>query len=79
MQRFTPRIGDTFSLVGRAQRETFIPALFQGLGEGTLWREVTRLPVKHLGLDFPDPTRTASENWTAACIITGHLISALKG
>ena len=56
-----------------------MPALFQGLGEGTPGRRVTRLPVKQAGLDRPDPTKTALENWTASCVITGHLVAALRG
>ena len=41
MQRFTPGIGDAFGLVKEALWETFLPALFQGLEEGTLGRGVT--------------------------------------
>ena len=46
LQWVTPGIGDDFGLVAQALRETFILALFQGLGEGTPGRGVTRLPVK---------------------------------
>ena len=28
---------------------------------------------------LPDPTLTAPENWQASCVITGHLLSALRG
>ena len=28
---------------------------------------------------LPDPTLTAPENWQAFCVITGHLVSALRG
>ena len=28
---------------------------------------------------LPDPTLTAPENWKASCVITGHLVSALRG
>ena len=28
---------------------------------------------------LPDPTQTAPENWQASCVITGHLVSALRG
>ena len=37
------------------------------------------MPVKQAGMALPDPTRTASENWQASCVITGHLVSALRG
>ena len=62
-----------------ALRETFLPDLFQGLGEGTPGIRVTNLPVKHAGMDLPDPRETAPENWTMSCIITGHLVAALRG
>ena len=60
-------------------QETFLPALFQGLGEGAPARGVTRLPVKQAGLALLDPTKTDSENWTTSCVITGHLVVALRG
>ena len=41
-------------------------------------RGVTRLPVKQAGLALPDPSQTAPENWTASCVITGHLVAALR-
>ena len=28
---------------------------------------------------LPVPTRTAPDNWQASCVITGHLVSALRG
>ena len=28
---------------------------------------------------LPDPTLTAPENWQVSCVITGHLVSALRG
>ena len=30
-------------------------------------------------LSLPDPTKTASENWTASYVITGHLVAVLRG
>ena len=59
--------------------QPFLPALFEGVGEGAPGREITRLPVKQAGMALPDPTRTAPENWQASCVITGHLVSALRG
>ena len=46
VQRVTPDIEDAFGPVGKALRDTFVPALFQWVGEGTLDRGVTCLPVK---------------------------------
>ena len=42
MQRVTRGIGDAFGLPEKALRETFLPALFEGLGEGAPEREGTR-------------------------------------
>ena len=79
MQRVTPGIGDAFGPAEQALWETFIPALLQGLGKGTPGRGVTRIPVKQAVLGLPDPTNTSPENWTASCVITGHLVAALRG
>ena len=35
--------------------------------------------MKQAGLALPNPTQTAPENWTASCVITGHLVAALRG
>ena len=35
--------------------------------------------MKQAGLALPDPLKTAPENWTASCVITGHLVAALRG
>ena len=42
-------------------------------------RYLTHLPVKQAGMALPDLTLTAPENWQASCVITGHLVSALRG
>ena len=34
--------------------------------------------MKQAGLDLPDPTKMASENWMMSCVITGHLVAALR-
>ena len=78
MKRVSPGIGDAFGPVEKALRESFVLALFEGMVEGTLDRAVTCLPVKQAGLDLPDPTMTAPENWMASCVITGHLVAALR-
>ena len=64
--------------MGEALQDTFLPALFQGLGEEAPGRGVTCLLVKQAGLDLLDPMKTAPENWTASCVITGHLVAALR-
>ena len=79
MQRVTPGIGDAFVPVEEEIAKAFLPALFEGVGDGALGRAITRLPVKQAGMALPDPTRTAPDNWQASCVITGHLVSALRG
>ena len=46
MHRVTPGIGDAFRPVEKALRETFLTAIFEGLGEGVMERGVTHLSVK---------------------------------
>ena len=79
MQRVTPGIRDAFGLVEQALWDDFILAFFQGLGEVTPRRRVTCPPVKQVGLALPDMTMMDPENWTASCIITGHLVALLRG
>ena len=79
MQRVTPDIGDTFIPVEQALRGVFVPDIFQGLREVTPGRGVTRLHVKQAVLAFPDPKKTSPENWTASCVIAGHLGVVLRG
>ena len=62
MQQVNLGIGDAFFPVEKALRETFVPALFEGLGDGVPERGVTRLPVKQAVLALPNPTQTAPEN-----------------
>ena len=50
-----------------------------GLREGVPEQGITRLPVKQAGLDLPNPSQTAPENWTATCIIKGHLVASSRG
>ena len=56
-----------------------MPALFEGLSEVVPEQGVTCLPVKQAGLALTDPSQTAPENWTASCVITGHLVAVLRG
>ena len=79
VQWITLGIGDAFSPVEKALRETLVPDLFEGLGASAPDRVVTHLTFKQAGLALPDPTQTAPENWTASCVITGHLVAALSG
>ena len=49
------------------------------MGDSIPERGVTCLSVKQAGSALPDPSQTAPENWTASCVITGHLVTALRG
>ena len=77
--RATPGIRNAFGTVEEEFAKAFLPALGEGVGDGAPGREITRLPVKQAGMALPDPTQTAPENWQASCVITGHLVSALRG
>ena len=79
VQRVTPGVGEALVPVEEALQEIFVPALFRGLSEGLLKRNNTRLPMNQVGLDLPDPVQTPPENWTASFVITGHLVTALRG
>ena len=79
MQRVTPDIRDAFEPFNKALRESFVPALFQGIGEVILRRGVACLPFKQAGLALPDPTLTSRDNLTVSCVITGHITAELIG
>ena len=79
VQRVTPGVGAEYGPVKEALREVFLLALFQGLTEGLQTRANTRLPVKQARLAIPDPVQTAPDNWTASCVITGHLVASPRG
>ena len=78
MQRVTPGIGDDFIQVETVLKETFMPALFEGMGDCVPEQQVTHLPVKQVGLALPDHSQKTPENWTASCVITRHLVAALR-
>ena len=78
VQRVTSSIRDAFGPVEEALQETFILALFQGLGGGTPGRGVTCVPVKQVGLDLLDTTNMARENWTPSCVIKWHLVALIR-
>ena len=79
MQRVTPGIGDAFGPVEEEIAKAFLPILFEIVGDGAPGRAITLLPVKQAGMALPDPTQTAPDNWQASCVITGHLVAALRG
>ena len=62
MQQVTPGIGDAFGPVEEEIATAFLPALFEGVGNGAPGRAINRLSVKQAGLALPDPTRMAPDN-----------------
>ena len=79
MQWVAPEIRDAFGFAEQDLRDTCIPDIFQRLGEGTFGRRVTLISLKQAGLVLPDPMQTAPENWTASCVIKGHLVTVPGG
>ena len=39
---------------------------------------IARLRMKQERLSLPDPTKTAPENWTVSCVITGHTVEEIR-
>ena len=60
-------------------QDTFLLALFQGGTFQIPWRAITVMPLKQAGIDLLDPTLKVGANWTASCVITRHLVAALRG
>ena len=79
VQRVIPGIEIAFQEVKDEIRDTFLPALVQRATYQIPGMEINGLPVKQDGISLPNPTNTTSENWTASCVITGHLVAALRG
>ena len=57
----------------------FLPELFNGVGDREPGMAINRLLMNQAGLALPDLTRTAPDKRQASCVITGHLVSALRG
>ena len=79
MQRVTPGIGMVFQPVEDEMQDTLLPDLFQGDTHQVPERAITGIAVKQAGIALPEPTQTALNNWTASCVITGHLVASLRG
>ena len=68
-----------FQVVEDTLRDIFLAAIFQGEKTQTPRRAITGLPVKQAVIALPNPTWTMGANWTASCVITGHLAMVLRG
>ena len=60
-------------------RKPYSRTSFRGILGHIPRRAITGLPVKQAGISLSDPIRTTEANWTAPCMITGHLVAALRG
>ena len=79
MQSVTKDIGMEFQPIEDAMRGVFLLEIFKGDTYHIPGIEVTGLPVNKSGISLPDPTQTAGANCMASCVITGHLVAALRG
>ena len=70
MQRVTPGIGDDFGPVEKALRETFVPALFEGLGDGVPERGVTACQSNRR--DWPFMTQPKQPQRTGQRPVSSH-------
>ena len=78
MKRVTPDIGMDFIAVEDTLQDILPPDPFQGATSQIPGRAITSLPFKQAGIYLPNPTQNAGENWTASCVITGHLVAELR-
>ena len=79
VQHVTLDIGMSFHVVEDALWGVFLAYLFQGGMTHIPGRSITVVLVKQAGIALPNPTRTVGGNWTVSCVITGHLVTALRG
>ena len=79
VQRVTPNKGAEFQPVEDALQKAFLLSLLKGDTSQITGITVTGLTVKQYRITLPDPNHTARANWTASCVITGHLVVVLCG
>ena len=60
-------------------RDILIPSLFQGATTQIPGIAITSLRVKQSGIAHHNPTMITGENCTASCMLTGHLVTSLRG
>ena len=66
LQRVVGGIGHHFAPVENSIRTTFLPALLESKEIDDDLRRIFSLPVKHAGIALPNPTTTASHNYSAS-------------
>ena len=79
MQRVNIDIWAVFQHVEDALREAFLPDLFKVATYQIPGRVITGMPVKQDSIAILDPNQNTGSNWTKSCVITRHLVAALRG
>ena len=79
MQRTTQGLGENFRPTEKAPWEEFYPDLFPGAESQFTSHSIMEFTVKHSGLKIPNPTMTTQGNFKSSCVVTGHLVAALRG
>ena len=72
-------IGMEFQPVEDELWDTSLPDLFKGGTSQIPGRSITSLPVNQDGIALTNPTHTTGANCTVSCVVTGHLVAALRG
>ena len=75
VQRVTLHIGKAFRPLEEALEKSFVLALFKGATVEVSTRGITCPTIKKAGLTILNPNFSTWENWTASCVVTGHLIA----
>ena len=70
-------IGTAFQTVEDTLQNSLLSALFMGATSQILGGAATVLTVTQYGIALTNRTQTTRSNWTASCVITGHLFAAL--
>ena len=61
----------------KALLEDFLLALFLVVEAHMLGRTIMGFLIKHAGIVILEPTQMAQDNWSASCVFTGNLVTAL--
>ena len=78
MQRITPRVGEMFQMVEDSLKEAFLPSIFQWMGTPITGWELTHLYTKYARLSLSYPTLFTPDNWSASCVLLGHLVVTIQ-
>jgi hypothetical protein len=83
VQQFPKRviegIRDSFTPIGEAIFNLFLPALFGNLLECNYRCKLAELPVKSTNLALPNPTGTSDSCYKASTLMCSHLLEAFRG